>query len=146
MQPPSPTEAEEAPSWSVDVDDQGNPNNDIPMGDDNLGDNVGDNDPPPVAQPNYIPTRPPAPPIPFSRAIQVDHHPDQTAGAVLRWVINVEGRTSYGLILEDEAIFEVAHWLANQPITDAARDAFLRMARVSNNITLEITFPEAHVR
>ncbi|KEP46015.1 hypothetical protein V565_223910 [Rhizoctonia solani 123E] len=79
--------------------------------------------------PQYLPYEPPEPPEPFDSATHVENHPDRTAGGVLRWVVNVEAPSPYAIILEDRDIFEIAHWLANQPLTDEGRDAFLRMAR-----------------
>ncbi|KAF8671214.1 Zn-finger protein [Rhizoctonia solani] len=81
------------------------------------------------AEPEYMPFDPPPPPKPFDSAKITDPHPDKTTGGVLQWVVNVERPLPYAVILEDQEIFEIAHWLANQPLSDKGSNAFLKMSR-----------------
>ncbi|KAF8593671.1 hypothetical protein BDV93DRAFT_460569 [Ceratobasidium sp. AG-I] len=59
-------------------------------------------------------------------------YPDPSAGAPLRWENGDEEPPPRSKeIFEDPDLFEVAHWLANLPISDEERGKFLGFSRVS---------------
>jgi hypothetical protein len=93
--------------------------------------------------PKYLPSKLATPPEPFDSATHVENHPDHTAGGVLKWVVNVKAPLLYVIILEDHDIFEIAHWLANQPLTDKGCNTFLCMARVSK-VSPKLQQPTKH--
>ncbi|KAF8672250.1 hypothetical protein RHS04_07817 [Rhizoctonia solani] len=82
------------------------------------------------SQREYQPSEPPPCPEPLDSAAYVKRHPHCNAGGVLRWVVNVEAHLPYAIILKESKMFEIAHWLANQPLTNEACNAFLQMSWV----------------
>jgi hypothetical protein len=69
---------------------------------------------------------------PTRRSLFAEPHPDPTAGVATSWEPIAQKATPlFDTVLEDPALFEEAHWLANLPISDEQCDVFFRLPRVS---------------